>query len=295
MSIERLGYLGFAVKDLPAWDTFMTKKLGLMPAGKAGDGALYRMDQRTWRIAVHPGELDDLAYIGLEVDDAAALERMADKLRQAGVAFTRGDEALQRQRRVMGLLCLQDPFDLPIEIYWGPSEVFQEPFLPSAPVSGFLTGEQGLGHFVRCVPDTAKALAFYTSVLGFQLSDIIDVELGPQMTAEAHFLHCNGRHHTIAIASFPLPKRIHHFMLQANSLDDVGHAYDRFDADGLISMQLGRHINDHMISFYGHTPSAPIDVEFGYGARTVEASWTVTRHARISMWGHKPTHLPGQG
>ncbi|RCX11901.1 VOC family protein [Extensimonas vulgaris] len=295
MSIERLGYLGFAVKDVPAWDAFMTKKLGLMPAGKAGDGALYRMDQRAWRIAVHPGELDDLAYIGLEVDNAAALERMADKLREAGVPFTRGDEALLQQRKVMGMLCLQDPFELPIEIYYGPFEVYPDPFLASAPVSGFVTGDQGLGHFVRCVPDAAKALAFYMDVLGFQLSDVVDIQLGPQLSAEGHFLHCNGRHHTIAIGELPLPKRIHHFMLQVNTLDDVGHAYDRFDAEGLISMQFGRHINDHMISFYGRTPAAPIDVEFGYGARTVDASWTVTRHGHISMWGHKPLLLPEQG
>ncbi|MGD9550864.1 MAG: VOC family protein [Burkholderiaceae bacterium] len=265
----------------------MTKNVGLMAAGAAGDAALYRADQRAWRIAVHPGELDDLAYAGLEVDDAAALERMADKLRQAGVAFARGDEALMQQRRVMGLLCLQDPFGLPLEIYYGPAETFDQPFLPSAPVSGFVTGDQGIGHFVRCVPDTAKAMAFYTEVLGFVLSDIIDIQMGPEMSVPAHFLHCNGRHHTIALAAFPIPKRIHHFMLQAHTIDDVGYAFDRLDAAGRISSLLGRHTNDHTISFYADTPSPMIEVEFGWGPRTVDSSWTVVRHNRTAMWGHK--------
>lgn len=287
MSIERLGYLGFGVKDVPAWNSFLTKKLGLMPAGEAGGSNLFRLDARAWRIAVHASDLDDLAYAGFEVNDAAALERMAEKLRQAGVPFTRGDEALTRQRKVMGLLCLQDPFGMELEIYYGPAEVYDLPFLPSVPVSGFVTGDQGLGHYVRCVPDTAKAMAFYTQVLGFELSDIIDIQMGPDFSVPAHFLHCNGRHHTIAIAAFPVPKRIHHFMLQANTIDDVGYAFDRLDADGLITSLLGRHTNDHTISFYADTPASMIEVEFGWGPRTVDASWTVTRHARTAMWGHK--------
>jgi len=287
MSIERLGYLGFAVKDVTAWDHFLTKNVGLMAAGTAGDAALYRVDQRAWRIAVHPGELDDLAYAGMEVDNAPALERMADKLRQAGVAFTRGDEALAQQRNVMGLLCLEDPFGLPLEIYYGPAEIFQEPLLPGAPVSGFVTDDQGMGHFLRAVPDPAKALAFYTEVLGMALSDIIDIQIGPQTCVRAHFLHCNGRHHTIAIAAFPVPKRIHHFMLQARTIDDVGHAFDRLDAAGRITSLLGRHTNDHTISFYADTPSPMIELEFGWGSRTVNPSWTVVRHNRTAQWGHK--------
>ncbi|MBN9634385.1 MAG: VOC family protein, partial [Actinobacteria bacterium] len=41
------------------------------------------------------------------------------------------------------------------------------------------------------------------------------------------FYHCNARHHTLALIPAPMPKRMHHFMLQANTLDEVGFALDR--------------------------------------------------------------------
>lgn len=287
MSIKTLGYMGFAVSDVAAWRSFLTQKLGLMDAGTTDNGDLFRVDSRAWRIAVQQGEADDLAYAGYEVADAAGLAQMADKLKQAGIAVTTGDVSLARRRGVTGLITFADPFGLPLEIYYGASELFEKPFLPGAAVSSFLTAEQGLGHFVRCVPDSDKALAFYTDVLGFRLSDVIHMKMGPDVTVPAYFLHCNERHHTLAIAAFPLPKRIHHFMLEVASLDDVGFAYDRADADGLITSTLGRHTNDHMVSFYAATPSG-LEVEYGWSARTVDRSWSVVRHDSTSMWGHKP-------
>src|SRR3546814_4344594 len=79
----------------------------------------------------------------------------------------------------------------------------------------------------------------------------------------------NGRHHTFAFGKLPGPKKLHHFMLQTNSMDDVGLAYDRFDAERAIVMTLGRHTNDHMVSFYGATPSG-FAVEYGWGAREMQ-------------------------
>ena len=67
------------------------------------------------------------------------------------------------------------------------------PFTPGRPMSGFVTGEQGLGHVVLIVPDLAAAEAFYTDVLGFRLSDSVEAGLS------LRFLHCAGhaaRHHT---------------------------------------------------------------------------------------------------
>ncbi|TBR13769.1 MAG: biphenyl-2,3-diol 1,2-dioxygenase [Rugosibacter sp.] len=287
MSIKNLGYLGFGVKDVQAWRTCLAAKLGLMETSYTDGNALFRMDSRAWRIAVHPGEEDDLAYTGYEVANAAALAQMTERLRQAGVTVTMGDAALAKRRGVVDLISFTDPFDLTIELYYGATDVFEQPFVSTTGVSGFLTGAQGLGHIVRCVPDAIQTLDFYTKVLGFELSDIIDLTLGPDMKTPLYFLHCNERHHTFAIAALPVPKKIHHFMLEALSLDDVGFAYDRLGPDNVITTTLGRHTNDHMFSFYSKTPSG-IEVEFGWGARTVDDTWSVTRHNSTSMWGHKP-------
>ena len=40
-------------------------------------------------------------------------------------------------------------------------------------MSGFVTGEQGLGHAVLLVPNRDGAERFFTGVLGFRLSDTI--------------------------------------------------------------------------------------------------------------------------
>jgi biphenyl-2,3-diol 1,2-dioxygenase len=44
---------------------------------------------------------------------------------------------------------------------------------------------------------------------------------------ELTFLHCNPRHHTLALVPASMPKRLNHFMLQVDSMDDVGLAHDR--------------------------------------------------------------------
>ena len=116
---------------------------------------------------------------------------------------------------------------------------------------------------------------------------MIDMETDPGQSLELTFLHCNPRHHTIALVPAPAPKRLDHFMLQVDSMEDVGLAYDRAERMGVrIAGSLGRHTNDRMFSFYAHTPSG-FQVEFGWGGRTIDENWTVVRHKAPSTWGHK--------
>ena len=50
---------------------------------------------------------------------------------------------------------------------------------------------------------------------------------------------------------------------------------------------LGRHANDHMISFYVRTPSG-FDIEYGTGGLTVDDATWVARHTTAhSVWGHR--------
>jgi hypothetical protein len=52
-------------------------------------------------------------------------------------------------------------------------------------------------------------------------------------------------------------------------------------------MTLGRHTNDHVVSFSSRSPSG-FDVEFGCGGVLVdEATWTVTQVTKPSFWGHR--------
>ena len=109
------------------------------------------------------------------------------------------------------------------------------------------------------------------------------------------FYHCNPRHHSLAIGAVPieLPQKLHHVMVETVSPDNVGAAFDRAWNAGLpIANALGKHDNDKVFSFYVVTP-AGFQLEFGYGARTIEEPWTENRrYDRISEWGHQPIASP---
>jgi catechol 2,3-dioxygenase-like lactoylglutathione lyase family enzyme len=144
-----------------------------------------------------------------------------------------------------------------------------------------------MGHLVISSQDEAASHAFYCDTLGFQLSDRIVCEFYGY-PVNITFLHVNPRHHTLAYGG-PQPKRVHHFLLETRSLDDVGAAMDRAIGAGVrIAQLLGRHPNDKMVSFYAYTPSA-FQFEFGCGGRLVDdATWEPTVHDRVSEWGHHP-------
>jgi biphenyl-2,3-diol 1,2-dioxygenase len=145
----------------------------------------------------------------------------------------------------------------------------------------------GLGHIVVRVADAERSLKFY-QLLGFEISDYISFELAPNMTVRLAFLHCNQRHHTLAMVPAPLPKRLNHLMLEVDSVDAVITAYYRAQKQGLpIVRHLGRHTNDHMLSFYAQTP-AGFDVEFGCGGRSIGRDWKVEQYDAVSIWGHEP-------
>ena len=288
MNIRSLGYVGFAVKDAVAWDAFATGVLGLMPGEGSGETRRYRLDDLAWRIAVERGEADDLAYVGFEVAGPVELDALAARLAEGGVAVGVGDPQRLAERGVLGLISCHDPDGLAVEIFYGPTLRTETPFVSPAGVGGFVTGEQGLGHIVLTTANVAAARHFYQDLLGFRLSDIIMMRMGSQASFEMEFFHCNARHHSLALVPFAAPRRLHHFMVEAPSLDAVGFALERAEGAGTpITASLGRHTNDRMISFYARTP-AGFEVEFGFGALEVDdASWRVARHERPSSWGHR--------
>ena len=289
-SVTQLGYLGLSVRDLNQWEAFATQVLGLQSNGRDADGSLFlRMDEYHHRFIVHPTGKDDLAYIGWEVATEQAMEALTEQLRRAGVQVAAGTAEEAEARRVAGLVKFADPSGIPSEIFYGPLVIFDKPFHSPRPISGFKTGEQGLGHLVVCVDDYERSIEFYRDVLGMRISDFVNLSPAPNLKIKVAFFHCNPRHHTIAFGKLPgASRRLHHFMLQLESLNDVGTAYDLCQAQQVpIVMKLGKHTNDHMVSFYLRTPSG-FNVEYGWGAREVDDSnWQVQVHTSGSIWGHQ--------
>jgi biphenyl-2,3-diol 1,2-dioxygenase len=270
-----------------AWQSFALDVLGLELAGETPDGGFgLRMDSHARRLFVTPGPADDVSVIGWQVADQGVLERLSRSLQDAGVAVSAGSAEEAKARSVAGLVKFRDPAGIPTELFYGPERA-SAPFRSSRLVSQFVAEQSGLGHVVVSSKDKQESVEFYTRLLGFRLSDhVVCRYFG--FDVDISFFHANRRHHSVAIGG-PQPKRIHHFLLEVASMDDVGLCFDRAMRAGVPIMNtLGRHPNDRMFSFYAQTPSG-IQFEFGWGGREVDdASWEPTTHNRISEWGHHP-------
>lgn len=283
-SVNALGYLGIGVSDIEAWRAYAINILGVEAVEHEG-GLDLRYDEKASRIRLRPTGEDDVVCLGFEVDSMDNLRTLGAHLEGMGIAVRDGDADLCRSRQVDAIKCCNDPFGLEVELYVGAREG-RGPFTPPRPHGGFITGDMGLGHIVLSAADEAAALKFYMDGLGFNLSD--NIFLGPEgRQVRLTFMHCNPRHHTLAIAPVPAPKRLNHIMIQAASLDDVGSTLDIVQhANVPISSSMGKHTNDLMVSFYMQTPSG-FDIEYGCDGLEIRGVWTPSVHHAPSLWGHR--------
>jgi 2,3-dihydroxybiphenyl 1,2-dioxygenase len=278
-----MAYLGLTTPAASEWRSFGSDILGLQAIEDGADGALrFRMDEADCRLWIHPGERNDIAYIGWTLGDEGSVLEVAKAIDAAGAAVSEGSPDEAEARKVIGFHWFIDPAGFRHELSWGQYRV-PNGFLPGRPMSGFKTGDQGMGHIVLMVPDLAAADAFYRGAMGFRLSDrIVDG------SRELLFYHCNGRHHSLAIAA-PVPGKsgAHHLMLEVNALDDVGRAVDLCALhDVPVSKSIGCHSNDRMVSSYLFSPSV-LRIEYGFGGVEIDDLWETKTYAATSIWGHK--------
>ncbi len=287
-SVSQLGYLGIGIRDAKAWQDLATTILGLqvVPGGDPSTSYL-RMDEYHHRLELHANGGDDLEFVGWEVPNSSTLQRVAQQLEAGKVQVTPGTRGEAEGRRVIDLIKCVDPDGIPTEIFWG-RPINQQRFHPARPMSGFKTGDMGLGHILVYARNLDETVHFYRDLLGFRISDFTEVRT-PGGTVRLAFLHCNSRHHSIAFLEAPgAPKRINHVMFECNSLDDVGSGRDLCLARGVpIVIDLGRHMNDHMVSFYLANPSG-FALEYGWAGRMIDdTTWQIEHYAAVdSLWGH---------
>ena len=291
--IRSLGYLRVEATDVAAWREFGVKVLGMVEGRGPDPSAAYlRMDDLPARIVVVPGDRDRLSASGWELADPAALGRLLSSLEEAGVAVkTAGGDELA-DRRVAQMISVDDPSGNRLEFFAG-AALDKRPAL-GAYGTRFVTGDQGMGHIVLPAFDDAASLRFWIDVLGFRLRDsmrLIPETIGLPPSDRPlwmRFLGCGPRHHSVALAPIPAPSGLIHLMTETETIDDVGLAMDRCAKNRapMIST-LGRHANDHMISFYVRTPSG-FDIEYGTGGLTVDdATWVARQTTAHSVWGHR--------
>lgn len=287
MKVDGLAYLGLGASDEERLIELAVAGLGLSEGRRAGEVRRLRMDERAWRFALHRSDSNDILYAGFDVADAAAASALAERLESHGIAQRSLTPAEISERGVAGGIVAHDPQGLRLEFVYGCAR--GEPFIPGH-VKRFVTGAGGLGHIALSTSDPGASVEFYR-LIGFRISDYIDMALGAG-TLRITFFHCNERHHTLALAPLPGPRRLDHLMIEVDSVDEVIRAYNRLLRLGYtMKRHLGRHPNDRVLSFYVTTP-AGFDIELGCQSVAIGAEWEVQTYDTISLWGHEPTLSP---
>lgn len=285
--LKNINYLILETAKVDEWRSYFTDFLGMQVLEQEDGSLKVRMDEQAYRFIIRPGSNEDLWAAGFQVQNRTELCAFEQHLRSQDIECIHGSEAEIHERQVEDMFWFQDPEGLRLEAVYNPLVLSELPNMPHVP-GGFITGKQGFGHIALTAADLDVCEAFYKNVLGFKLSDYICQEI-QGFSVKFTFFHINPRHHSLALAGVPAPYRLHHFMVEVKNVDIVGRALERGKQMEIpIHMEMGRHPNDRMLSFYAKTPSDS-NVEFGTEGLTIddENSWEVKTYDAISEWGHK--------
>ena len=268
--------------------------IGLMPGEPTATGAFtWRADGKAQRVVLTEGPANDATTIGFEVSSQAAFDATLARLHKLGLTPVPETSAQNKERRVAQMVKVPSPWGVDVEVVLGlenASTAFASPVYPN----GFVTKDQGFGHFVFALAGAdvyAASCKFALEGLGLKLSDYLRLPMGP-VELNVSFFHCNARHHSLALAQIPAPEvaqKLHHINFEVRQVGDVGAAYDRALAAGTpLANMLGQHENDGMVSFYSVSPDG-WQVEVGATGRQISDHWDdVREYNRISIWGHQP-------
>jgi 2,3-dihydroxybiphenyl 1,2-dioxygenase len=285
MGVAALGYVTLNVSDLSAWLTIATKVFGMQPTERPDGAVDLRLDEFHHRFTLYPTGEDSLRSVGWEVASEEELLELVDDLRARGFEVTELDAATRADRKVRLAYRFFEPLlKAETELFYGPL-AHNLAFAPTRGIAGYKTKGMGLGHIVFHTADMAKATEFYRDVLGFGVADYIAWD-----GIDATFFYCNPRHHSLAIMNeFADIKggTLNHIMIEALSFDDVGYAYDIVrDLNVPLFMDMGKHSNDHMQSFYIRTPSR-FCMEYGFGGRLIDENWEIRSYDQPMLFGHR--------
>ncbi|WP_430461523.1 VOC family protein [Thalassolituus sp. LLYu03] len=290
-----LGYVVIESRKMDQWRSFLVDGIGLHLAQNTKELMTFRMDDHACRLVVRNGPAEDVVAFGWELAHISTLEVIRSRLKQHNIDMSESSSAEAASRGVENFWKIRGPKDIAFEYYT--QAIFDNTPLKT-PISAFETGSGGMGHaaIISRVPE--KMQAFFSDIMDARVTDYITQAIAG-VTLDFTFMRFNERHHTVAIAASqgikldPIRTRIQHMNLMVETVEDLTGALQRVRKLGYeVAREIGRHPNDHDISFYVVSPSG-FEFEVGWNARTVdEASWKVQHYDRISQWGHKPQN-PG--
>ena len=265
IAVEDIAYVRYAVPDLAAAEAFMTD-YGLSLSARTdsaiymrGTGPMHHIYVAQW----------GAQSVGLGFGLLASTEADLQKLAAEAGARVEPNEEPGGGRKVT----VVDPAGNRVDVIHGMAALLPVPV--REPISGNPSGRRArfnrtvrlasgpahvarLGHVAIYVPDLAKAIEFYSGLLGLKVTDTYFA--GVEDNRIAAFMRCGlgGRftdHHTLAMVQTPKPG-FDHASFEVLDWDDlmVGHDHMRKTGKYKHSWGVGRHYDGSNIFDYWRDP-----------------------------------------
>lgn len=282
--IAELGYVTVGVADRQAFKNFATEVVGCQVAADNDRETLLRNDWCAYRIRVLDDDINDVLAVGWCVPSKMLLDAAAARLERHGVTFRWGRPEEAAERKVQHLIFVKDPEGINLELFSGLRIDPARPFHSPLPISGFVTGDEGMGHIGLWTSDLERSVAFYRDVLGMRITDRAEGAL-----VNAAFLRFNRRQHGLALVQAPsgFSQYLHHIEFEMRELDDVGRAYDKATDRDILMTTLGKHPAEQALSFYMYTPAGfAFELSLG-GIKIADDDVPETWHDDTAFWGHR--------
>jgi 2,3-dihydroxy-p-cumate/2,3-dihydroxybenzoate 3,4-dioxygenase len=251
---EKLGYVALNVSDVAKSRAFYEQQVGLQFSGEGEGGITFlRCSEDHHSVALYCSEKPGLKRVGFEMRSEAALDILSQRLANYGTTVTEVSATERKILRLGRALRITEPFSgATFEFYVTMGQFAGQPFAPT------VAKIQRLGHVVLRIPDFDDACSFYTNVLGFRVSDVID--------GAVCFMRChpNPYHHGVGLGKSN-EAMLHHVNFMVTEIDDIGRGISRFNKSGVpIVNGPGRHPPSGSMFLYFLDPDG-ITVEYSFG------------------------------
>lgn len=238
--VTEIRHVGYGVQDFEAERAFYTGKWGLREV-EAGDGMAWLRTEggdEPFTLRLRRSDADHVDIIALAADSRADVDALHARA-SAACKIIHPPRELTGPGGGYGFRCFT-PDGLPLEIS---SDVQATPGREVAAAEGI---PQRISHIVLHSPQPVAAVAFFTDVLGFRVSDW----LGDFMC----FLRCNRAHHRVAI--LPGPACLNHVAYDVPGVDGMMCGISRLRQAGIdLRWGPGRHKAGNNTFSYFVTPA----------------------------------------
>lgn len=282
--VHRLGYVALNVSDLEGAVEDAQLIAGAALVEQTADRALLTSNARHAELILHRADHSSLRCIGLETLDAANVDEVARRAREAGLRIVSEAPSLPVIERAVSVAF---PEGHVIEVHT------PMPRDRARRYAGPGIHPRYLDHANLTAADPAASATAMMQVLGLKLSERTEGWELAWMRAG------DGRHHTIGIAKSPQGGGLHHYSWEFADFADFKRLGDVLDAqDRTLVWGPGRHgAGDNIFAYYvdaagflvENTAEMEIIADPHFQPRIVDPGENLSNFKVVNRWGQLPS------